>query len=67
MITIIYNNGKPKDNFNAISIRFNGNTLIISLAGDNVKEVWIDIHIISTILLWKKYFQLFANYLFWQW
>ena len=51
MITIIYNNGKPTDNFNAISIRFNSNTLIISLAGDNVKEVWIDIHIISTILL----------------
>ena len=51
MITIIYNNGKPKDNFNAISIRFSGNTLIISLAGDYVKEVWIDTRIISTILL----------------
>ena len=51
MITIIYNNGKPKDNFNAISIRFSSNTLIISLAGDDVKEVWIDTHIISTILL----------------
>lgn len=51
MITIIYNNGKPKDNFNAISFRFSGNTLIINLAGDDVKEVWIDTCIISTILL----------------
>lgn len=51
MITIIYNNGKSKDNFNAISIRFSSNTLIISLAEDDVKEVWIDTHIISTILL----------------
>lgn len=51
MTTIIYNNGKPKDNFNAISIRFSGNTLIISVAEDDIKEVWIDISIISTILL----------------
>lgn len=52
MITIIYNNGKPKDNFNAISIRFNSNTLIINLVEDDyVKEVWIDTRIISTILL----------------
>ena len=51
MITIIYNNGKQKDNFNAISIRFNGNTLIINLAGDDVEEVRIDTRIISTILL----------------
>ena len=66
MITIIYNNGKPTDNFNAISIRFSGNTLIINIAGDDVKEVWVDTRIISTILLWKKYFQSFANYLFGQ-
>lgn len=51
MTTIIYNNGKPKDNFNAISIKFNSNTLIIRLAEDYVKEVWIDTQIISTILL----------------
>lgn len=51
MTTIIYNNGKPTDNFNAISIRFSGNTLIISLAEDDIKEVWIDTRIISTILL----------------
>ena len=56
MITIIYNNGKPKDNFNAISIRFSSNTLIISLAGDDVEEVWIDTRIISTILLWKRFY-----------
>ena len=51
MITIIYNNGKPKDDFNAISIKFSRNTLIISLAEDDIKEVWIDTSIISTILL----------------
>ena len=66
MITIIYNNGKPKDNFNAISIRFSSNTLIISLAGDDVKEVWIDTRIISTILLWKRLYQFLLNYLFGQ-
>ena len=66
MVTIIYNNGKPKDNFNAISIRFNGNTLIINLAGDDVKEVWIDTRIISTILLWKRLYQFSLNYLFGQ-
>lgn len=51
MITIIYNNGKQKDNFDAISIRFSGNTLIINLAEDDVKEVRINTRIISTILL----------------
>ena len=51
MITIIYNNGKSKDNFNAISIRFSSNTLIISLAGDDVEKVRIDTRTISTILL----------------
>ena len=28
MITIIYNNGKPKDNFNAISIRLYNSTIV---------------------------------------
>ena len=64
MITIIYNNGKQKDNFNAISIKFSSNTLIISLAEDDVKEVWIDTSIISTILLWKRFYQILLNYLF---
>ena len=50
MITIIYNNGKPKDDFNAISVRFRSNALIISLAGDKGEEVLIDTRIISTIL-----------------